>query len=288
MIQLLDPHLYPDGLKDWKYKDRILWYQGNLDLLKKRMVSVVGTRKVSKDGIVRTRKLTQFLVKEGFTIVSGLAEGVDTIAHQSTLECRGYTIAVLGTPINQCYPKTNIKLKEEIVNKGLILSQFAVGEPVKQSNFPKRNGLMAALAEATIVIEASEKSGTRYQVQYAIKMRRKIGFLASLVNGNNPWVLDAVDKGYAFVISDLSDLEKYLGTNINLENKDNGKVHVIIHDENQDGRRDYQEGNRRGRVRFAINKRDPRDFRKLKSVPQQTYWGWLFKKTISLLKNMAH
>ena len=187
-------------------KDQILWNLGNPELLRMPLASVIGTRNPSDQGIARTRRITRLLVEQGFGVVSGLAKGIDTVAHEAVLELGGSTIAVMGTPIDECYPASNAHLKERIVEEGLVLSQFAPGDKVFRSNFPKRNTLMATLSDITIITEAGEKSGTRHQVSAAIRLGRPVGFLASTGERGFLWVEEALDSGHGFVINESVDL----------------------------------------------------------------------------------
>jgi DNA processing protein len=190
--------------------DDTLWYEGNLELLQMPRVSVVGTRNVSPEGISRAGRITALLVREGFCIVSGMARGVDRVAHEVALEMNGKTIAVMGTPIDECYPKEHEQLKREIGRRGLVLSQFQPGTPIHRSNFPRRNILMAALSSTTFVVEADISSGTKHQVKAAVQMRKPVAFLASLVDQNYPWVREALDSNYGVVIRHAKDAEMLL------------------------------------------------------------------------------
>lgn len=220
MNNKVDVSFYPESLSLWKYKDRDLWYHGNLDLLKLKLAAIIGTREVSIKGIQRTKLIAKILVAHNYGIVSGLAKGVDKVAHETTLALKGKTIAVMGTPIDQCYPKENNLLKEEIERKGLVLSQFAPSEHVFQSNFPKRNVLMAALSDINIVIEAGEKSGVRYQVEAAIKLNKRVALLASLVEHKYHWILDALNYKNTYVLSSPKDLIALLDNpQINVDDK---------------------------------------------------------------------
>jgi len=148
-----------------------IFYEGDIDLINEgRRVSVVGSRKVSELGAKRAKFITQKLVSHGITVVSGLAEGVDTIAHSTAIESNGKTIAVLGTPINRTYPKSNVELLKVIKSKHLAISQFQEGYPMQKQNFPRRNRTMALISDATIIIEASENSGTRHQGWEALRL----------------------------------------------------------------------------------------------------------------------
>ena len=122
-----------------------LYCAGRIDLLKKSpKVSIVGSRKVSALGKRRAKKLATLLVKRGVTIVSGLAEGVDTVAHTTAIERGGETLSVIGTPLDKSYPASNKELQTRIVSEFLLVSQFPIGSPGGRKNFPMRNRTMGA------------------------------------------------------------------------------------------------------------------------------------------------
>jgi DNA processing protein len=176
---------YPQKLRDASHPIELLYYQGAWDLVESRCVAVVGTRKPSAEGIKRTQQLVRELVRDGWTIVSGLAAGIDTIAHMTALECGGRTIAVLGTPLSEAYPKENAPLQERIARDFLVISQVPVERHRKQiwkhnrGFFPERNVTMSALTEATMIVEASDTSGTLIQARAALKQKRKLLILDS-------------------------------------------------------------------------------------------------------------
>lgn len=171
---------YPLKLRDAAYPVELLYYRGLWDLVETRCVAVVGTRKPSAEGIKEARELVKYLVKEKITIVSGLADGIDTVAHRTTLEQRGNTIAVIGTPICDVYPKKNLTLQEKLAREFLVISQVPVLRYYQQNwqqnrlYFPQRNITMSALTEATIIVEAGNTSGTLIQAKAAIQQRRKL------------------------------------------------------------------------------------------------------------------
>lgn len=181
---------YPDRLHDAVYPVALLYYQGNWDLVYKRGVSVVGTRNPSANGIKRARKLVRELVAQNFTIFSGLAKGIDTIAHKTAIEQHGETVAVVGTPLWKYYPTENTELQKLIAKKYLLISQVPVvsykdtGINITRTFFPERNKTMSALTEATIVVEAGETSGTLVQAKFALKQGRKVFILNN--NFENP------------------------------------------------------------------------------------------------------
>jgi DNA protecting protein DprA len=188
-----------------------LWYAGDLQLISLPLISIVGKRDSTSEGESWARQITAFLVNRGFCIVSGLAKGIDAVAHSTALSMNGKTIAVLGTPIDECYPKDHFELKRAIEEKGLILSQFPPGTKIQRGNFPQRNEMMAALSLLTIVIEADVDSGTRHQVKAALADGRKVGFLAPVVASQFGWVEDSLRSPNAFVIGSLQDLSGRIG-----------------------------------------------------------------------------
>jgi DNA processing protein len=190
-VRINGAHDYPLRLRDATDPIEILYFLGSWELAEApRRVAVVGTRKVSAEGAARTRKLVRELARHDYTVVSGLAQGVDTIAHQIAIESGGRTIAVIGTPISEVYPKENAELQRRIAEQYLLISQVPVLRYKNQSPqwnrlfFPERNKTMSALTEATIIVEASETSGTLIQAQAALKQGPNLFILES--NFQNP------------------------------------------------------------------------------------------------------
>jgi DNA processing protein len=182
---------YPTGLRDAKDPVEMLYTQGSFHLLTSpRRVAVVGTRKISTEGAARTRRLVRELVKHEFTVVSGLAQGVDTVTHKTAIELGGKTFAVIGTPISECYPRENLELQRLIAKEYLLVSQVPVLKYKSQTPqwnrlfFPERNKTMSALTQATIIVEAGETSGTLIQAKAALEQKRKLFILES--NFHNP------------------------------------------------------------------------------------------------------
>jgi DNA processing protein len=163
--------------------DLCIYYAGDLSLLKRPSVAIVGTRDVSEAGIAATEWLTRRLVESGLVIVSGLAYGVDTVAHTAAINHDGKTIAVIGTPLDKATPSENAALQERIYREHLLVSQFAKGEKTFRTSFPLRNRLMAALSDATVVMEASDTSGTLHQAAECTRLGRWL-FIARSVADN--------------------------------------------------------------------------------------------------------
>ncbi len=156
---------------------------GDADLLRTgRRVSVVGSRRVSESGLKRARSLVKELVRRRIIVVSGLAAGVDTAAHTAAIEFGGRTVAVLDTPLESCHPAENQALQRQIMSSHAAVSQFPPGYPCMPGNFPMRNRTMALLTDATVIVEASEKSGTRHQGWEALRLGRDVFILQNVAN----------------------------------------------------------------------------------------------------------
>lgn len=210
---------YPARLRDAKHPIQVLYYSGAWDLVESRSVAVVGTRKPSPEGEKRTRQLVEFLVQDGFTIVSGLAAGIDTVAHTTSIARGGRTIAVIGTPLCRVYPKDNANLQEQIAREHLVVSQVPVlrylesGNPKANSHFfPARNVTMSALTLATVIVEAGETSGTLYQARAAIDQGRKLFILDNCFRAGLKWPARYEALG-AVRVKTYEDIRKSLGEN---------------------------------------------------------------------------
>jgi DNA processing protein len=180
-----------------KFAPKDLFAEGDASLLYSGLkVSVVGSRKPSEKGISDAKCLTKTLVEHGAIVVSGLAEGIDTIAHETAIQYGGKTIAVLGTPLDIAYPLKNEKLLATIKQHHVAISQFSKGYPTKKENFPMRNRTMALLSDATIIVEASEISGTRHQGWEALRLGRFIFIMKSVIDNKDlSWPKEMVKYG---------------------------------------------------------------------------------------------
>jgi DNA processing protein len=160
-----------------------LYLEGDCSLLSEGLrVAIVGSRKASDAGVCRAQAFVKALVEQDITVVSGLAEGIDTVAHETAIALGGKTIAVLGTPLSQAYPAKNEDLLKLIKHDHLAISQFAEGTPAKRDNFPRRNRTMALISDATVIIEATENSGTRHQGWEAIRLGRLVYIMQNVVD----------------------------------------------------------------------------------------------------------
>lgn len=193
---------YPERLRDDRHPVELLYHRGNWDHVNSRSVAVVGTRNPTPEARKQTRQLVRSLVADDFTIVSGLAKGIDTIAHITAIEEDGRTFAVIGTPLSHSYPRENRELQVEIGRRFLLISQVPVLRYDRQDYrrnrlfFPERNKTMSALTEATIIVEAGETSGTLVQATAAVEQNRKLFIMDSCFrNRNLTWPEKFARKG---------------------------------------------------------------------------------------------
>jgi len=179
-----------------------LYLTGDKSILKTGgRVSIVGSRDASESGVKRAWKLAKILVDNGVVVVSGLAKGIDTASHQAAIANSGKTIAVIGTAINRCYPAENRFLQATIAEKHLLVSQFGPNVRTYPSSFTDRNRTMALISDATVIIEAGEKSGTIHQGWEAIRLGRPLFLTQSLINTELEWVQNMMNYG-ANLLSD--------------------------------------------------------------------------------------
>jgi len=169
-----DDSRFPARLKEIPYPPPFLFVKGTLTPADSLAVAMVGTRGASYYGLKAGRRLAGALAARGVTVVSGLARGIDTAAHQGALEMSGRTLAVLGCGLDVIYPPENVKLYQEIPEHGALISEFPLSTPPEARNFPIRNRIISGLALGVVVIEAGIKSGTAITVRYALDQGREV------------------------------------------------------------------------------------------------------------------
>lgn len=165
---------YPRRLKEINQAPPVLFVSGSINVEDDWAVAVVGTRRVTAYGRQVAAELARFLAQNGVTIVSGLARGVDAIAHQSALQAGGRTLAVLGNGVDIIYPPEHRKLALEIQDQGGLISDYPIGTPPDGVNFPPRNRIISGLSLATVVVEAGEKSGALITAEFAVEQGRDV------------------------------------------------------------------------------------------------------------------
>ena len=194
-----------------KHAPDTLYLAGDDQLLRTGpRVAVVGTRNASAEGLRRATRLSRELATHGVVVVSGLAKGIDTAAHGAAIKAGGRTIAVLGNPLDQCYPRANSDLQRLIAEEHLLVSQFPSGHPSGRANFPRRNRTMALLTDATVIVEAGEGSGTISQGWEALRLGRRLFVLRSVMEDPHLTWTAEMQKYGAETLTEMSELLEVL------------------------------------------------------------------------------
>jgi DNA processing protein len=165
---------YPARLNEIPQPPPVLYVRGALLAEDAWAVAVVGTRRITSYGKQVTEEIASNLARSGITIVSGLAHGVDTAAHQAALQAGGRTLAVLGSGVDRIYPPENRRLAEQLIQQGALLSDYAPGTPPDSANFPPRNRIISGLARAVIIVEAGKSSGALITAAFAAEQGREV------------------------------------------------------------------------------------------------------------------
>lgn len=212
LLRSTDP-AFPPELCDLGDPPAALWWLGTLATLEAPRVAIVGTRGATPYGERMARELAGALARAGICIVSGLARGIDATAHRAALAAGGRTVAVLGTGVDVSYPVGHRELHEEIATRGLVLAEQPPGSRAFRGSFPRRNRIIAALAHATLVIEAPVKSGALNTAGHALTLGRQIGVVPGPIDspacaGSNALLRDGaapvLDVGDAFGLAGVS------------------------------------------------------------------------------------
>lgn len=219
---LTSDEVFPTTLQSLSNPPESLYYKGKLSLLGKKCISIVGSRKMSDYGEEILQDIIPELVDADFTIISGLAYGIDACAHKVALECGGNCCAVLGSGIDKVYPYDNAYLYEEIIANGLLITEYPPGTPPLARHFPERNRIIAALSHVTLVVEASERSGSMITARLAAEMGKTVGVIpgditrheargiAALINEGARAITCAEDIFELYESSDLTIQERII------------------------------------------------------------------------------
>jgi DNA processing protein len=173
LLSYEDPE-YPANLREIPDPPPVLFVRGRILSEDQRAIAVIGSRRAGAYGIAVCDRLARSLVDHGFSIVSGMARGVDAAAHWAALDCGGRTVAVLGTGVDMVYPKGNRQLFERILERGVLLSEFLPGTQALAKNFPRRNRIISGMSLGVLVVEAAERSGTMITVNTALEQGREV------------------------------------------------------------------------------------------------------------------
>jgi len=207
-IHVLDLHtpLYPELLKQIFAPPPVLFAKGDTTVLSRHCMSVVGTRQPTTYGKNVVELIVKELVKHSLCIVSGLASGIDTFAHETCINNNGTTIAVLGCGLDKMYPASNKTLAKRIAEKGVILSEFPLGTSPLAYNFPRRNRIISGLSAGTLVIEAGKKSGSLITAHYALQQGREVFAIpGSIFSEKSAGTFDLIKQG-ALPVREITDI----------------------------------------------------------------------------------
>lgn len=253
---------YPKKLLSIKEYPESLYCRGNTELLKKnKIVAIVGSRNCSEYGRKYARLFAKNLAKENVCVISGLATGIDSAAHDGAIGEDGKTIAVLGGGLNHVYPASNLWLFNKIKeNGGLIISEHEDDAETQISGFPKRNRIITGIADAVLVIEACPRSGSKVSAEYAFKQGKKVYCIPmNLDNKNSAGIIELIDKGAKIVTSPRKLIKDLYGANddgvenVNEKEKESKKSKKY-HNGNEHDKEEKNENAKNRRSRKAQNK----------------------------------
>ncbi len=219
-IVTADSPAYPESLRNTPDPPPYLYVKGELHIEDRKAVAIVGTRKPTYYGMTVTRRIASELSSAGFTIVSGMARGIDTQAHRGALAARGRTIAVLGCGIDVVYPPENKRLMEEIIHAehGAVVTENPFGTQPESGYFPSRNRIISGLSRGTVIIEAAEDSGSLITAKYTLEQGRKLFAVPGNIGSSTSKGTNSLIKQGAILVEGVEDI---LG-NLGMQKRDKG------------------------------------------------------------------
>ncbi len=214
-LVVLDNPAYPAQLKQIYDPPPVLYVRGNVSVMAQAGIAIVGTRHPTPYGIGMAERLACDLAARGLVIFSGLARGVDSAAHRGALKAKGKTVAVLGTGVDEIYPKENARLADEILALGgAIVSEFPLNTFPAPQNFPIRNRIISGLSLGVLVVEAAEYSGTRITARCALEQGREVFAVPGNVTNKGSWVPNTLIKQGAKLVATWEDIWEELPSNV--------------------------------------------------------------------------
>ncbi len=223
-----DDLIYPNILKDINSPPQKLYSLGNIELMKIPSIAIIGSRNATEYGKRCAKTFSSELARAGFCIISGMAKGIDAIAHKTAIEVGGRTIAVLGSGFNNIYPKENTDLFYKIIEtNNLVITEYDLNIKPSKENFPKRNRIISGLAIGVLIIEAAYRSGTSITANYAISQGKDLFCIPNTINqskgvGTN----NLIKKGANLVTSPNDIICKYKNLNLKSINKKREEVFI--------------------------------------------------------------
>jgi DNA processing protein len=216
-VVTMDDPSYPPRLREIYDPPLILYVRGNLEILTKPGIAMVGTRHPTPYGSGMAERLACDLAAQGLVIISGMARGVDTASHRGAITAKGKTLAVFGTGVDVIYPKENSRLSEQILALGgALISEFSLGTFAAPQNFPIRNRILSGMSIGVLVVEAAEYSGTRITARCALEQNRDVFAVPGNVTNKNSWGPNTLIKQGAKLVATWEDVWEDLPTEVRL------------------------------------------------------------------------
>lgn len=211
---------FPTNLLQIQNPPKQIYVEGDITLLQKDSIAIVGTRKCTDYGKKYAQKFAKELAQANICIVSGLASGIDTIAHYFSMNEKGKTIAVIGSGFKHIYPAENTYLYQQILkNGGCVVSEYPPGEPVNKAYFPKRNRMISGLAMGVLVVEGRYRSGSMITARYAIKQNKQVFCIPNKIDEKAGYVPNFLIQNGAYPVTKPQDILEFY----DLLEQDNGK-----------------------------------------------------------------
>jgi DNA processing protein len=223
-IITLQDEIYPDYLRQISSPPLYLFAKGKIELLNNMKISIVGTRNPTSQGIENAKYFAYTLAKSGYTIVSGLAHGIDSYAHIGAIDTSASTIAVIGTGIDLYYPKQNKELQDKISQNGLLLSEFKLNTPPLANNFPRRNRIVVGISQACLVIESSIDGGSMISANLALDMGRDVMAVPGSIHNPMTKGCHKLIKNGAKLVESINDIIEELPLSNSQVNKSSDHV----------------------------------------------------------------
>lgn len=206
MVSILDED-YPVNLRTIFDAPVLLYYKGSLNENDKYSLSVVGTRVPTEYGKIICKQLVEGISELGIPIISGMANGIDTVAHMTALDCGNITYAVLGSGLDVIYPPENVKLYEKITQSGAVISELDFGSIPDRVNFPRRNRIICGISLGTLVVESGAKGGSLITAQLALDQNREVFAVPGYANSKkSSGTNELIKRGYAKMVTNVDDI----------------------------------------------------------------------------------
>lgn len=235
--------LYPKKLLQIKDRPNKIYVVGNIELLNNKSIAIVGSRISTTYGEYYAAKFAKEISKKGITIISGLAKGIDTVAHQNSKQEKGRTIAVLGCGFNHVYPKENEELFNEIIEDGgCIVSQYSPDTDINLKEVPFRNRIISALSEGVLIVEARHRSGSGVTAKYAFEQNKKVFCLPNQIGVTTGVGTNNLIKEGAILVTNSNEILTQIGENVEKDTEKNEKTEFKIPNEYKEIYEKLEEG----------------------------------------------